>query len=200
MKNVAICGSTCVGKTTLLNALKHRFLPQALIVAENVEQNPYVCSADAGEKSKALHSQIFFYNSYLKSIAELLKNEDNENRIVLFDRFIEDHLLISTYRHKIGELGDDDFDVCSGLAHSICSLPLKIDKVIYLYCSESTMIERLSIRDKSWDRSQNYDNIRLLSRMYDCWYEKISARYPSIKVNTDIPIDFNAVIDFIISE
>ena len=99
MKNIAICGSTCVGKTTLIARLRREFFPDALVVEENVEQNPYIRAAGSTQSRNVFHSQLFFYSGYLKSVAQLLAGKGNKERIVLFDRFIEEHALISSYRH-----------------------------------------------------------------------------------------------------
>ncbi len=195
MKTIAICGSTCVGKTTLINNLLP-YYSNSFVVQEQAQNNPFFFNDKNGEENCVFKSQLMFYAEYLKNISECLKNQ---YEIIFFDRYIDEYFLISKFRYSIGELSGSEFFICSNFAENIKFFSPRINKIIYLHCSLETAIERKYNRARRWDLNVNVNHLQELMSAYDKWYEEISnnENIKTMSVNTDNEIDLNNIIEFI---
>lgn len=196
MKTIAICGSTCVGKTTLINRLILNY-KDAFVVQEKAEDNIFFKKCFDMSEGTAFKGQLMFYIEYLNNILSSLKDKYS---FIFFDRFIEEHLLLSKFRYSIGELTKEEFYICEQLAQSIKQISPKIHKIIYLYCSLETVILRKQNRNKIWDKDINHEYLKKLNETYNEWFSNLYTTYDSNNVlclNTDSQININEVIKFI---
>ncbi|MBQ4324765.1 MAG: deoxynucleoside kinase [Clostridia bacterium] len=185
--NIAISGSTCVGKTTLIRLLlkDKMFQDKGVLISESAEQNPHL-----GNPKETFQSQMFFYTTYLDDILHLSNNKDFE--YVFYDRTIDEHLLISKFRYEIGEMTASEYFICKKFAGCIKELQPQIHKTIFLYCSAETAYFRQRKRgDKSPYNIMFYNE---LNRVYQEWAK---AQQNILFVDTDNSIDVNAIVDFI---
>lgn len=186
--NIAVSGSTCVGKTTLINLLlsDKRFQNNGIAIFEHINTNTHICNQD-----ERFQSQMFFYINYLD---DLLHLPYDEKQIVFFDRTIEEHLLISKIRYDYGELTDSEYFMCDKIANCIKMLHPKIDKTIYLYCSSELAYKRQEMREPKVIYDINFLN--KLNCIYKNWAEEQSNIF---FVNTENPFDIDRIINFILT-
>lgn len=194
-KNIAICGSTCVGKTTLIEKLRSYYLDVS-VIKESPQNNPFFDNCFETGKGSMFKSQLMFYSEYLKNLAACIE----ENReYMLFDRFIDEYQFLSNFRYSIGEISDSELFICNSLAEGIKFFSPPIHKIIYLHCSLSTAIERKRKRAKKWDRVINENLMESLMQSYDEWYYRVVETHniETISINTDYPIPFEEIISFL---
>ena len=183
--NIAISGSTCSGKTTLISLLMERpELRGSSVITEHAEDNPYLGVAD-----KVLQSQVFFYVEFFKDLLTAVKQGGN----LIFDRTVEEHLLISEFRYKKGELSSADFAICTELASLIKEFQPKIDKTVYLYCSCDAAIERQAKRGDLSLYSKDF-----LESLSDAYTEYSRGLDNALFVNTDEPLNLDEILDFLL--
>lgn len=198
MKTVAVSGSTCVGKTTLIKQLAP-YYKNIFVIQEQAEKNPFFHRCFSDGKESSFKSQLMFYIEHLNNISQLYKNTNNPE-IIFFDRFIDEHKLISKFRYGLGELTESEYYICKNLAESIESVSPQINKIIYLHCSLEVSIERKKMRNKEWDNDIDVKKIKELMNCYDDWFNDFTKKSPTIQcisINTDSSIDIKRIIDFI---
>ena len=185
--NIAISGSTCAGKTTLISLLCEHpyFKSRCSVISERSEENPYL-----GIRGKVFLSQIFFYTSYFNDIKELLGEGKTEH--VFFDRTIDEHILISRFRYSRGELTESEMNLCNSFAMLIKEQHPKIDKTVYLYCSAETVVTRQIKRGDAFAYSKDFiDELNL-------YYTEFANSQDNILfVNTDEGIDLEPIVAFL---
>lgn len=185
---ISVSGSTCVGKTTLINQLMKipQFQDCSQASLEPAEANPFLY-----KENSIFQSQVFFYAEYLKKCVDYL-HQPMPHKYYFLDRCIDEYELISDYRFKLGELTEEEHTLCLSLVRSIKKIAPPIDKTIYLYCSPCTILERQAIRDRHNYYSEN--TITLLNSMYHDW----ASKQPNILyVNTDQAINISEIIHFL---
>lgn len=187
MMHIAISGSTCVGKTTLIRfLLKEKiFQDKGVLISECAEQNPHL-----GKAKETFQSQMFFYTNYLNSLLHL--SNYNDLKYVFYDRTIDEYLLISKFRYELGEMTASEYSICKKFAGSLKEIQPKIDKTIFLYCSaETAHFRQLERGDKSLYSISFHNELNCIYR------EWAKAQKNILFVNTDNSIDINAIVDFI---
>ncbi len=194
MKTVAICGSTCVGKTTLINKLCPIYL-EAFVIRERVEENPYFNHCADLKDGCMFKSQLMFYSQYLGDVAQVLKNN---YAVVLCDRCIDEHYLISQYRYSIGQLSEGELVICESFAKNIKRVSPTIDKFIYLHCSKETALKRMRSRSEIWDKYLEGRTLERLIAVYDSWYHKlVESGADVMSVDTEKPFDIESIVRWI---
>jgi deoxyadenosine/deoxycytidine kinase len=185
--NIAISGSTCAGKTTLISLLcEHPFFKsRCAVISERAAENPYL-----GVPGKVFLSQIFFYASYFSDINDLFGEGKPEH--VFFDRSVDEHMLISRFRYGRGELTASELNLCNSFASLIKENHPQIDKTVYLYCSAETVSARQKKRGDSFTYSKDF--IEELNLYYT---EFAQGQDNILFVNTDDGIDIERIVDFL---
>jgi deoxyguanosine kinase len=173
---VAIEGVIGVGKTTLARLLQPAF--QAALLLEVFEENPFLSDFYADRERYAFQTQIFFllsrYHQQRKAVGELLS--DNEN--LLSDYTFEKDALFA----RINLVGDElemYYRVHEALAEKI----VKPDLILYLRASTDTLMQRITFRDRPYERNMEREYIQELNVAYESFF---SAHHPGPAV---LPID-----------
>ena len=173
---VAIEGVIGVGKTTLARLLQPAF--QAALLLEVFEENPFLSDFYADRERYAFQTQIFFllsrYHQQRKAVGELLS--DNEN--LLSDYTFEKDALFA----RINLVGDElemYYRVHEALAEKI----VKPDLILYLRASTDTLMQRITFRDRPYERNMEREYIQELNVAYESFF---SAHHPDPAV---LPID-----------
>jgi len=184
--NIAISGSTCSGKSTLIKLLLEEpmFRGRSTVISEHASDNPFL-----GVFEKTFQSQMFFYVSYLKDVASLDEKKDD---YVFFDRTIDEYMLISRFRYKNGELSADEYALCQELALLIKDAHPQIDKTVFLYCSSETAQARQKKRNDKALYSRTF-----LDDLNTCYRDYAKTKRNILMVDTDQGLDIGRIVDFI---
>lgn len=157
---IAIEGVIGVGKTTLARLLQPAF--DAQLVLEVFEENPFLSDFYGDRARYAFQTQIFFllsrYHQQRRSVPDLLANHGN---LITDYTFAKDGLFACI--NLAGDELEMYYRVHAALAEKI---PLP-DLVVYLRADTDVLMQRIALRDRSYERNMARDYIDLLNRTYE---------------------------------
>lgn len=159
----AIEGVIGVGKTTLARQLQPLF--EAELVLEVFEENPFLSSFYSDRARYAFQTQIFFllsrYHQQRRNINERLQ----QVKAVISDYTFEKDALFA----RINIFGDE-LDMYYKVQEALAEKVTPPDLVVYLRASTDTLMKRIAMRDRSYERQMERDYIDQLNRSYDDFY------------------------------
>jgi deoxyguanosine kinase len=179
---IAIEGVIGVGKTTLARLLQPAFTSEILL--EVFEENPFLSDFYADRDRYAFQTQIFFllsrYHQQRRAVPEILA----KGASLLSDyTFAKDSLFA-----RINLKGDELEMYCrvhEALAEKI-SMP---DLLVYLHASTDTLMQRIAMRDRSYERNMDRGYIETLNQTYEDFFSRPYDNTPVLVIDTD-PLDF----------
>lgn len=174
-KFIAIEGVIGVGKTTLARLLKPHFSAQLLF--EVFEENPFLADFYANRDQYAFQTQLFFllsrYQQQKQAVTEALK----QSNVIADYTFAKDELFAWL------NLKDDELAMY-GRVHSALAEKLPTpDLIIYLRASHETLMQRIALRDRPYERDMDPTYIRDLAAAYEAWLANL-ADVPTLEIDT----------------
>jgi deoxyguanosine kinase len=180
---LAIEGVIGVGKTTLARLLQPSY--DANVLLEVFEENPFLSNFYTDRARYAFQTQIFFllsrYQQQNKNVPELLISGQPLISDYTFDK---DSLFA-----RINLAGDElemYYRVHTALAEKIP----QPDLVMYLRASTDTLMQRITMRDRPYERTMDREYIESLNQAYDSFF------FNSDRAKNVLVIDTN-VLDFV---
>ncbi|MCA1955101.1 MAG: deoxynucleoside kinase [Anaerolinea sp.] len=174
----AIEGVIGVGKTTLARKLQTAFA--ANLMLEVFEENPFLSSFYSDRARYAFQTQIFFllsrYQQQRRNVPELLRSGAH----LISDYTFEKDALFAGINLQGDELTMYE-RVQEALAEKI---PLP-DLIVYLRASTDTLMQRIALRDRSYERSMERSYIDQLNQAYDRFFLERTQRVPVLTIETD---------------
>lgn len=173
---IAIEGVIGVGKTTLA-----RYLQQALeaaLLLEVFEENPFLSDFYADRSRYAFQTQIFFLLSRYRQQHQVIPQAITQQPLVSDYLFDKDWL----FAHL--NLANDELAVYE---HTYAALAERIPAprlVVYLRASVDTLLERIVVRDRPYERNMSRDYIAALHQAYDDFFAGYTQA-SSLTINTD---------------
>ena len=165
-KFIAVAGNIGVGKSTLVKLLSERM--QWTPFYEPVTENPYLADFYEDMQAWAFHSQIYFLMRRLR-IHRRLMNMDGS---VIQDRSVyEDAEIFAHNLYLQNAISKRDYDTYRELYHVLVEFLPPPDLVIYLRCSVSTLKDRITNRNRSYELTISVDYLADLNRLYENWVE-----------------------------
>lgn len=171
---VALAGNISVGKSTLAEILATRW--NWMLFKEPEVLNPYLADFYREPHRWSVHSQMFFllerYKGHLtlqeKGIPAVMDRTIYEDAEV-FAYLLLDQRDWKTYRNF----------------YNLALRRLQPPRlVVYLRASPQTLMHRLKIRGRSYEKNVSLDYLARLNRRYDQWADSF-RRAPLLKVDTD---------------
>ncbi len=179
---IAIEGVIGVGKTSLARLLQPSFKSNLLL--EIFEENPFLQEFYQDRARYAFQTQIFFllsrYHQQHNNVPTLLQSNVN----LIADYTFEKDALFADVNLKGDEL-DVYYSVHNALAERIPTP----DLTVYLKASTETLLQRITMRDRSYERSMEPDYITLLNNAYEKFFHKENAEQNILIIDTD-ELDF----------
>jgi len=167
---LAIEGAIGVGKTTLARLLGRELGTELLL--EVFEENPFLSDFYADRDRYAFQTQIFFLLSRYRQQHQVIQQTLAESSLISDYTFAKDRLFAEL------NLANDELAMYRRV-HAILAEKITIpDLVIYLQASTDDLMERIALRDRSYERGMSRDYIDGLRAAY----ERFFARY------TDAPV------------
>ncbi len=157
---IAIEGVIGVGKTSLARLLQPAFDSNLLL--EVFEENPFLSNFYQGRARYAFQTQMFFllsrYHQQHRSVPEMLSTSKPLFSDYTFDK---DALFART------NLDGDELEMYYKL-HEALSEQIPIpDLTVYLRASTDTLMHRITMRDRPYERSMEREYIEMLNEAYD---------------------------------
>lgn len=181
---IAIEGVIGVGKTTLA-----RYLQQALsaeLLLEVFEENPFLSNFYADRSRYAFQTQIFFLLSRYRQQHQVIAQAIQLMPIVSDYVFDKDWL----FAHL--NLENDELAVYE---HTYTALAERIpvpQLIVYLRASIETLLERIAIRDRPYERDMSRNYITELHDAYNTFFDTYTAA-PTLTIDTE---NLNIVHDY----
>jgi deoxyguanosine kinase len=174
----AIEGVIGVGKTTLARKLQTAF--HANLMLEVFEENPFLNSFYSDRARYAFQTQIFFllsrYQQQRRTVPEFLRSGAH----LISDYTFEKDALFAGINLQGDELTMYE-RVQEALAEKI---PLP-DLIVYLRAHTDTLMQRIALRDRSYERSMERNYIDELNRAYDHFFLERQRNVPVLTIETD---------------
>jgi len=175
---IAIEGVIGVGKTTLARLLQNTF--DAEILLEVFEENPFLSDFYSDRERYAFQTQIFFllsrYHQQRRTVNEMISTGRN----LFADYTFAKDALFARINLKGDELGMY-YKVHEALAEKI----QKPDLLVYLQASTDTLMQRIALRDRTYERQMERSYIDELNHAYDDFFAKPFDHTPVLIVDTD---------------
>lgn len=181
---LAIEGVIGVGKTTLARLLQPVFHSELLL--EVFEENPFLSNFYQDRARYAFQTQIFFllsrYHQQNRTVPGILK----DGRSLIADYTFDKDSLFA----RINIQGDE-----LAMYHRVhAALAEKIptpDLVVYLRAETVTLLQRIALRDRSYERSMERDYIDQLNHAYEDFFSNPPSGIKALAIDTD-PLNFVA--------
>jgi deoxyadenosine/deoxycytidine kinase len=165
-KYIVVAGNIGVGKSTLVNMLCQQMSWEPYL--EPVTENPYLADFYNDMNTWSFHSQVFFLAHRLKIHLSIL----NFPGVVVQDRSIyEDAEIFARNLYLQGNLSRRDYETYFALYQSLTEFLPPPDLVIYLRASVSTLMQRISQRNRTYEQSIKPDYLEGLNQLYVNWID-----------------------------
>ena len=181
---VAIEGVIGVGKTTLARMLQPKF--EAELQLEVFEENPFLADFYADRERYAFQTQIFFllsrYHQQRRSVGKVL---DSGQNLLTDYTFAKDALFASI------NLQGDELDMYYRVHEALGEKVRLPDLIVYLQADTPVLMQRIALRDRSYERNMEVEYIEELNRAYHDHFTHHYQGPPVLIIDTD-ELDFVA--------
>ncbi len=175
---VAIEGVIGVGKTTLARLLQPAF--DAEILLEVFEENPFLSAFYADRERYAFQTQIFFllsrYHQQRRIVPDLLASGKN---------LISDYTFAKDALFARINLKGDELDMYYKVHEALAEKIPKPDLLVYLQASTDTLMQRIALRDRPYERQMERAYIHELNMAYEEFFSKPFDHTPVLTIDTD---------------
>jgi len=169
---IAIEGVIGVGKTTLVRLLSPRI--EANILLEVFEENPFLSDFYNDRARYAFQTQIFFllsrYQHQRKNVPDLLAT----GKHLISDYTFEKDALFAGIN-----LQGDELEMYRRVHNALAEKIVPPDLVVYLRANTDTLMERIALRDRPYERQMERAYIAELNAAYDDFFLSNSNHHPS---------------------
>ena len=175
---IAIEGVIGVGKTTLARLLQNTF--EADVLLEIFEENPFLSDFYADRARYAFQTQIFFllsrYHQQNSNVPKILG--DGKNLIADYT-FAKDALFAGI------NLQGDELNMYHKVHEALGEKIPKPDLLVYLQASTDTLMQRIALRDRSYERQMERAYIDELNQAYEKFFSKPFDHTPVLKIDSN---------------
>lgn len=176
---VAVAGNIGVGKSSLTTLLAEKLGWQPFF--EAVVENPYLADFYKDMKAWSFHSQVFFLSRRLYDHRALMEHPTS----VLQDRTVyEDAEIFARNLYKQRLISERDWGSYWDLYRSVAMLLPPPNLVVYLQASVETLMQRIGMRGRDFERNISPDYLGQLNQLYDEWVAGFNL-CPVLTIATD---------------
>ncbi|MCE7920158.1 MAG: deoxynucleoside kinase [Chloroflexi bacterium] len=180
---IAIEGVIGVGKTTLARLLQPAFEAEALL--EVFEENPFLSDFYADRARYAFQTQIFFLLSRYRQ-----QNNAVPHALAAGKSLIADYTFAKDALFAEINLKGDELEMYHKVHEALGEKIPKPDLVVYLQAATDTLMSRIALRDRPYERQMERAYIDELNAAYEDFFSKPYDHTPVLKMDTN---DLNIV-------
>jgi deoxyadenosine/deoxycytidine kinase len=159
---VAIEGPIGVGKTTLARLIHEEL--EAELLLEVFEENPFLSDFYADRAKYAFQTQIFFLLSRYRQQYQVIPHVLRRSPLVSDYTFSKDQLFARL------NLAGDELAVYDTLHAVLAEKIPRADLVVYLRADQDVLMERIEMRDRTYERAMSRQYIADLMKAYDRFF------------------------------
>lgn len=190
---IAIEGPIGVGKTTLANILNEHF--NYTLLREIVEENPFLSKFYTDIKGYALQTEAFFLFNRVKQLEDTEKDLLSKGMGVVSDYHIIKNLIFAGLT-----LDKMQFHRYKQVYNTFVNDLPQPDIIVYLNSKTDILMNRIAMRDRSFERQMNRNYIDELRTEYKYYFNPLSIKHNFMgKEPIIIEID-NSNLDFLNNE
>ena len=190
---IAIEGPIGVGKTTLENILNEHF--NYTLLREIVEENPFLSKFYTDIKGYALQTEAFFLFNRVKQLEDTEKDLLSKGMGVVSDYHIIKNLIFAGLT-----LDKMQFHRYKQVYNTFVNDLPQPDIIVYLNSKTDILMNRIAMRDRSFERQMNRNYIDELRTEYKYYFNPLSIKHNFMgKEPIIIEID-NSNLDFLNNE
>jgi deoxyguanosine kinase len=179
---IAIEGVIGVGKTTLARLLQPAFDTDLLL--EVFEENPFLSDFYSDRQRYAFQTQIFFllsrYHQQRRGVPAVIESGKS---LISDYTFAKDSLFARI------NLAGDELEMYQRVHEALAEKIVSPDLLVYLRASTDTLMQRIALRDRSYERNMERGYIEELNRAYEDFFSRPYDDTPVLTIDTD-PLDF----------
>ena len=177
---IGIAGNIGVGKTTLAKNLSAELKWKASF--ESVKDNPYLDDFYKDMRRWSFHLQIYFLASRFRSQKYILDSGIN----AVQDRTIyEDVEIFAKSLYEQGNISDRDYRTYRDLYENMIFFLPPPDLLIYLKASVKTLLQRIQLRAREFERSISAEYLEYLNTAYNRWIDEAQDKFKIITIDVD---------------
>ncbi len=180
---LAIEGVIGVGKTTLARMLQPRLGGE--LVLEAFDENPFLPKFYEDPERYAFQTQIFFLLSRYRQHQTIQQRLDDGQSVISDYIFAKDPLFARL------TLQGDELAMYQRVYEALAERLPRPSLIVYLRASPDTLMYRIALRDRPYERNMSRAYIEALCRAYDELFAQ-PWDVPVLTIDTD-PLDFVAV-------
>lgn len=162
---IAIEGVIGVGKTTLCRLLQASFQSEMLL--EVFEENPFLGQFYQDRARYAFQTQIFFLLSRYHQQREAVRQTIDQGKSLIADYTFEKDALFASIN-----LVGDELGMYHRVHEALGEKIIRPDLVVYLRADTHTLMQRIALRDRSYERQMETAYIQLLNEAYDTHFSQ----------------------------
>jgi len=195
VRYVAVEGVIGVGKSTLVRALCERMGCMPLF--EEFENNPFLSDFYKDKSRYAFQTQVFFFLSRYRQIQDVFQQQD-----LFRPQIISDYMFAKDKIFATLNLDENEAGLYYKFAEMLEKDLIKPDYAIYLQADTRTLMSRIRMRDRHYERTMDENYIDALNKAYNTFFHYYSAS-PLLIINTNNidfvrnPEDLNLLVDTI---
>ena len=175
---VAIEGVIGVGKTTLARLLQSRF--NADLLLEIFEENPFLSDFYSDRQRYAFQTQIFFLLSRYRQQNNTVPGILGAQHSLLADyTFAKDALFARI------NLQGDELEMYYKVHEALGEKIPKPDLIVYLRADPQTLMHRITLRDRPYERQMEPGYITDLHGAYEDFFSKPFDHTPILPIDTN---------------
>jgi deoxyguanosine kinase len=179
---IAIEGVIGVGKTTLARLLQPTF--QSELQLEVFEENPFLSDFYSDRERYAFQTQIFFllsrYHQQRRGVRAIL---DSGKSLITDYTFAKDSLFARI------NLQGDELEMYKRVHEALAEKIAMPDLLIYLKADTNMLMQRITLRDRSYERNMERNYIDELNMAYEDFFSRPYDDTPVLTIDTN-PLDF----------
>ncbi|MGG0644315.1 deoxynucleoside kinase [Sporosarcina gallistercoris] len=172
---IAVEGPIGVGKSTLSKAISDT--RQFHLLMEIVDENPFLNKFYDDIEEWSFQTEMFFLCNRYKQLGDIQKHYLAEDKPVVADYHIFKNLIFAQR-----SLSENDYAKYEQI-YNILTAGMPVPNVIvYLHASLDTLMKRIAMRGRDYERGMDPNYLRQLSEDYDTFINRFERMHPEIPV------------------